>query len=299
MSTFKDLDRLTDRLAGSPSPRGTARTAAGPLGLLGAAGNRAVQRLLDDPLLRRPLRSPLHTGTPVQRVRVTKTGTMAHEGLVGGPAPGESGVPVGSVQVRTGEDIELAPGSTVPNVIALEYSGSLSADSRWLQFVWFELTASTPAGPVAAAGSIPTTSGTKPFTTNPATPSWTVDSASGSDPFYEAAAVAVRTASATTIFDAPGGGSVAPVAASVFASVPTATAATFTAHFETYLIQRDRAAYRVSYSAATSLTPSSTGGRPVASAIGYTVGASAPVAALPAARRAILLAGYPSFTRVQ
>lgn len=292
-------DREKVEQARSSQTRAPARpgaTAPGPFGLLGTAGNHALQRLLrGDVTDATPAVGPR---TTAQRVTVTTPGTAVHDGLVGGPGPGEVGVPIGSVQVRTGETIELAPGSTVPNVIALEYSGSLTADSRWLQFVWFELTAATPGGTARVAGSVPTTSGTKPFTTTPATPSWSVDSGT-SNPFYEAGGAAIRTASATTMFDAPGGGSVAPLAAAVFASGVGATSATFTAHFDTYLIQRNRAAYRVQYSAATTLTPGARGASPVASAIGYSLGASGPVAALPANLRTILHTGFPTFTGVR
>jgi hypothetical protein len=157
-------------------------------------------------------------GRKIQAVSITHRGTSAHSGLVGAPPAGAAGPPVGAVEVRTGEEVELAPGSRIPNLLAIEYSGALSANSRWLQFVWFELRATTPAGPAMVSGSVPTSSGTKPFTTNPASPSWSVDSASTTDPFYEAGFVNIRNAGSTTIFDAPGGSSVAPLAGAVFSA---------------------------------------------------------------------------------
>jgi hypothetical protein len=272
------------------------------LGALGGAGNAAIQQLLRGEHQTLPAASTgshLPSAPRIQRIKVTKAGTAVHSGQVGGPPPGQVGVPVGFVQVRTGEDIELTPGSTIPNVIALEYSGSLSADSRWLQFVWFELTAATPKGQASVAGNVPTSSGNKPFTTTPATPSWTVDSASASNPFYEAGAAAIRTGSSTTMFDAPGGSSVAPFATAVFSSGVGATAVTFTAHFDTYLIQKNQAAYHVSYSASTGFTPGAAAAGPVASAVGYSVPAAGPATAIPGNLHAILTAAYPAFSKVR
>lgn len=233
----------------------------------------------------------------VQRVSIATRGTVAHSGTVG-VAAGQQGPPVGSVEVRTGEEIELAPGSRIPNVIAIEYSGSLLADSKWLQFVWFEMLAITPSGVVRASGTIPTSSGSKPFTTNPASPSWTVDSASTSNPFYEAAGVNIRNGSSTTMFDAPGGSSAAPLAAAVYGGAPTATSVIFTAHFDTFLIQNNRAVYHVPYSASTSFAPPAGAASPAASAIGYTVGAAGQLSGLTANLRTILLASYPTFTAI-
>ena len=224
----------------------------------------------------------------INREQIITKGTEVHHGDVGAVPIGP---PIGGVSVRTGEEIEIPGGTRIPNVIALEYSGSLSAQSRWLQFVWFELVASTPAGPAAVAGSIPTSSGTLPFTTNAAAPNWSVDSGP-TDPFYESGAVNLRTTSSTTIFDAPGGSSVSPLAAGVFRALPTATSVTFRAHFQTYLIQRDVAAYVVGYTASTAFTK--VGGVVTAAAIGYTVAGSGPVTSVPTNLKTILVANYPT-----
>ncbi|HEY7072721.1 MAG TPA: hypothetical protein VH479_21505 [Acidimicrobiales bacterium] len=256
-----------------------------------SAGNQAVVRVIagrgDHPS---PL-SGLSGPVAVQRqIRTTHRGAVAHSGEVGAVPAGHQGPPVGQVEVRTGEEIELGPGSTVPNVIALEYSGALTADSKWLQFVWFEVVATTPAGEVRGSGTIPTTSGALPLTTSPGSPRWAVDSGAG-DPFYEAGGAAVRSQSSTTMFDAPGGSSAAGLAAAMYRGQPTATSVVFRAHFETFLIQRRATAYRVSYSASTAFTSSAAG--PVAGAIGYTVSAGGPASALPAALKAILDRDYP------
>jgi len=232
-----------------------------------------------------------------QVTRTRTRGTVAHSGEVG-RAPGTTGPPTGTVEVRTGEAIELRGGGRIPNMLALAYTGALSANTHWLQFVWFELVATTPAGQAAVQGSVPTSSGTKPFTTDPSAPNWSIDTASSTSPFYEAGFTHLRTTSSTTIFDAPGGGSVAPLADAVFNAGLGATAVRFTAHFETYLIQSNHAAYVVRYQASTGFTRNAAG-TTVASAIGYTVGTSGQVSALPTDRRTMLHAAFSTFTAVQ
>jgi hypothetical protein len=248
------------------------------------------------------LRDLLRSFGPLYAVhpqRVVTQGTEASRGPVGRPdwARGEQGPPIGEVIVRTGEEIELGK-TRIPDVIALEYTGSLSAQSKWLQFVWFEMVADTPAGTVGLSGSVPTSSGPQAFTTDPSAPNWKVDSASPSDPFYEAAAVNIRTKSSTTMFDAPGGGSPTPFADAVFKAGLGATAVRFVGHFDTFLIQRDHAMYRVSYTATTAFTQVK--GTTVAGAIGYSVLATTgPVAGLPATLGNLLHAHYPSSKSVQ
>ena len=100
-----------------------------------------------------------------------------------------------------------------------------------------------------------------------------------------------------TIFDAPGGSSVVPLARAVFQSGIGATSVVFTAHFEVYLIQNDAATYRVSWSASTTFTLSGT--TMTVGAIGYTVGASGDVSGLPANLRSILHSSYSSYTHIQ
>jgi hypothetical protein len=236
--------------------------------------------------------------------RIARRGTVQHTGEVG-RAPGEMGVPYGAVEVRTGEDIEFRGGARLPNVIALAYSGSFSADSRWLQYVWFEMvltvldaTRIPPLQMVRVAATVPTTSGTKPFTTDPAAPRWSIDAATAASPYYEAGGANLRDQSSTTIFDAPGGASVRPIADAAISQIGNVQFIAFTAHFETYLIQANRARYRVGYSATTVFVPNP-GGATTVSAIGYTVGASGQVSALPADRKAMLDAAYPAFTAVQ
>lgn len=232
-----------------------------------------------------------------QVTKISKTGAVKHTGEIG-RRPGETGVPYGTIEVRTGEEIEFKGGGKLPNVISLAYTGIFTADTHWLQYVWFEMTAATPAGTARLSGSVPTTSGTKPFTTDPSAPHWSIDSGSSSNPFYAATGAHLRDSSSITIFDAPGGASVAPLADAVFGAGVGATSATFTAHFETYLVQSDRTQYRVTYSASTAFSQDKAG-KAVAGAIGYSVGASGQVAGLPPARKTMLDSNFPAFKKVQ
>jgi hypothetical protein len=231
--------------------------------------------------------------------RIVTKGTEVSQGLVGRPnwEAGEQGPPIGEVHVRTGEEIELGR-ERIPNVIALEYSGALSAESKWLQFVWFEMVADTPGGLAHLDGSIPTTSGNLPFTTDPSKPARAVDN-TGADPFYEAQGGAnIRDKSSTTMFDAPGGGSVTPLADAVFKAGVGATAVRFVGHFDTFLIQRNQAMYRVSYTATTAFTQ--VRGSTVAGAIGYSVlGTTGPVTSLPADLSTLLHNRFPLYTNVR
>lgn len=231
----------------------------------------------------------------VHRQKVTKKGTAVHTGEVGAPAAGMSGPAIGSVEVRTGDELEMPDKSKIANLISIEYAGAFPADSKWLQFVWFELTAATPKGTARVAGSVPTTSGTKPFTTTPASPTWSVDSGSTTDPFYETAGVAIRSASGTTIFDRPGGASATSLADAVFKSGVGATSVTFAAHFDTYLIQKGAAAYHVDWAGTTTFTPGKGGGATTASLVGYAVGAGGAVSAVPANLKKVLDTSYPAF----
>ncbi|MEK6749785.1 MAG: DUF4157 domain-containing protein [Pseudomonadota bacterium] len=232
---------------------------------------------------------------------IVTRGTVAHSGSVGAPPAGAQGPPVGAVEVRTGEEITLTPGNNIPNVIALEYTGALSGDSRWLQFVWFELTAVTPQGTASVSGSVPTSSGVLPFTTNSASPNWAVDAGtSANNPFYEASAAMLRNSSSTTMFDAPGGGTVAPLAQAVLGAGVGATSVTFTAHFSAYLIQNNQAVYVVPYNASTTFTPPAVaGGALTVGAISYAVGNAAPATALPANLRTVLHNSFPIFRNIQ
>ncbi|MEO8752656.1 MAG: DUF4157 domain-containing protein [Casimicrobiaceae bacterium] len=222
--------------------------------------------------------------------KVRKRGKVEHTGGAG-PTDAAS-KPLGAVEVRTGEDVDLKGGGTLPNMIAIAYSGPLSADSKWLQFVWFEMTAATPQGTAHYNGDLQIAgSGLKALTTTPKSPDWSIDATTGPNPFYEGGYANLRTRNATTIFDAPGGAIVQPLAEAIYATEPGATDVTFTAHFETYLIQKDAAIYCVEWQASTAYVLAR--GKTTAAAIGYTLGTTGRQQGLPAARKTLLDAKYP------
>ncbi|MFI0793732.1 DUF4157 domain-containing protein [Micromonospora rubida] len=264
-----------------------------------ASGSERGARTMADAALRGGLRGSTARQTArrwgtrhaVQPERIVTAGSEVHKGYVGAPdwAAGQQGPPIGEVHVRTGEEIELKGGSRIPNVVALEYSGALTAESRWLQYVWFEMLVTTPDGTTPLSGTVPTSSGDQAFTTNPRSPVWKVDSAA-QDPFYDAAGASLRTQSSTTMFDAPGGGSVRSLASAAFAAVPEATSVRFVAHFSAFLIQRGLAMYEVDYTAATASTQ--VRGSTVTGAIGYSV-TGRPVRGLPNNLRELLVTRNP------
>jgi hypothetical protein len=228
-----------------------------------------------------------------QDPKIKTLGTTAHTGEVEAPFPEP---PVGVVEVRTGEEIELPNGARLPNVIALKYSGTLTSSSKWLQFIWATAIAVTPEGAHPLNNTIPLSGGPLRLTTDAASPFWDVDSKSTSDPFYEAGFSNIRDKSSTTIFDRPGDNG-EDLAKIVFKYISGATEMVFTCHFDTYLIQKDAAAYHVSYRASIKYTMS--GGAVVAGAIGYTVEDSGPVTAIPEDLKKTLDTSYGAYKQVK
>jgi len=227
----------------------------------------------------------------LRRPTISTRGTAVHTATIG------SGASRGTVEVRTNETIS-AGGVSAGNSLAISYAGANSANARWLQFVWFEMEAVSPTLTGRVSGSIPTTSGTKPFTTNPSTPSWSVDSADQISPFYiYSGGLGIRNPSTQAMFDRPGGTSVAPLFQATLSAVSGATSATFTAHFETYLLINDVVVYKVPWAAATTATVSGT--TATIANVAYTVGAAAAAGSLPANLRTILHRDYPSYTNIR
>jgi hypothetical protein len=226
-----------------------------------------------------------------KRPSIATRGTVAHTGTIG------SGASQGTVEARTGEQIQVGA-TKAGNFLALGYSGANAANARWLQFVWFEMEVVSPTVHGRLAGNIPTSSGTKPFTTNPAAPSWSVDTASvGVDPLYiEGGGMGIRDAATETMFDQPGGASVAPLFQATLSAVPGATSATFTAHFSTYLLINSQVNYVVPWTAATIATVSGT--TATVANVAYTVGAAGAASSLPANLRTVLHTAYPAYTHV-
>jgi hypothetical protein len=108
----------------------------------------------------------------------------------------------------------------------------------------------------------------------------------------------LRDESSVTMFDDPGGGTVKLAAEDVFNLGIGATSVTSTAHFETFLITDNAAAYVVRYRASTTFTKNAKG-NVVVGAIGYTVEPSGHVSVLPSNHKKMLDASYPAFKAVQ
>jgi Domain of unknown function (DUF4157) len=261
----------------------------------------AASRFVSERATRSPLdalRSFRPAGRPwaVQLQRVTSTGTQVFEEQRLGLAPGEYGPPTGTVEVRKGVDVEVSKGRVESNLLSIEYTGMAAGKTEWLQFLWLEMTATTPKGPARVSGSVPTTSGAIPFSTA-AAPTWAVDSGPG-NPFYAAGgALAIRQSNALAIFDRPGGASAGPLANAVFGAGLGATSVTFTGHFDTYLIRDGKTIYHVPWSASTVFTQSK--GSLVTAPVTYALGKPGNVTALDPALRGVLHAAYPAYKHIQ
>jgi hypothetical protein len=210
---------------------------------------------------------------PVQR----KEGTITHQGNVGS----------GSVTARENDEDTSKKRN---DFYTLEYAGADADKAHWLQFVNFSMYADEPGtGRVYYTGDVQTSSGKKPFSTDKVT-NWSVDSASTSDPYYEAGFINSRTPGKTTkMFDAPGGKSIEPFAAQ-FASTkaPKATKVVFSASFDTYLVQNNKTTYHVRWSATTKYDVATK----ASAAIDYHTGAGGAAAGLPKDLKKILDSQY-------
>jgi hypothetical protein len=215
---------------------------------------------------------------------------VAHTATIG------SGADLGTVEVRTDEAVQVG-GGTVDNLLAISYAGANATNARWLQFVWFEMTVSTPSAVATIAGSIPTSSGILPFTTDPSAPNWRVDS-DPDIPFYiYGGGMGIRDPSTQVLFDRPGGGSVGPLFQAALSAVSGATSATFTAHFSTFLVINNTVVYHVPWAAATTATVAGTTAT-IANVV-YTLGTAAAATRLRANLRAILHRDYPDYTAIR
>lgn len=231
---------------------------------------------------------PAVTGTSTGITEHT-AGTAQHTGTVG------TGASQGTVTLRTGVDTT----SIYHSMFAISYRGPDSANAHWLQFIWREIIgvhADGSAHPVAAtirttavntydltAGGTATASGT------PGVSNYNTDSASATDPMYEAGGTANRTADATTMYDQPAAQSTYVQAA--FRN--GATRVISRAHFNTFLIQNDHVTYRVQTNVAWDIA--SAAAAATAGAGTATAGTSGAATALPDTIRTRFHAQYPAY----
>lgn len=141
------------------------------------------------------LNAPQPATTPGSGATITKAGTKVHDVKV----------PGGQITVETGLEIQQPSGSKFADTYSVAYEGGQSKESRWLQFIWSEILATQADGSVKTVDEtgLPTSNGTMDLTTDPSSPKYKVDAATGASPFYEQGGVDIRTATATTLLDRP------------------------------------------------------------------------------------------------
>jgi hypothetical protein len=225
-----------------------------------AVADRVVQAKSAEDLLPGPV-GGAGLDAPIQK----KDGKITHHASAGS----------GEVTAR---ENDFDPSDKSNDNFSLEYAGKDADKAHWLQFVKFAMYADTPTGTIYNPDTIPTSSGKKPFSTEKVT-NWSVDSASTSDPYYEAGFSNVRTpGKGTKIFDEPGGPSIAGIAGQfVTTKAPKAPKVTFVANFDTYLVVDGKAIYHVTWSATTEYDP----GKKTTAAIVYATGGGGDVKGLP------------------
>jgi hypothetical protein len=223
----------------------------------------------------------LRSGLRLQRC---SSSTVAHRGRVG------KGPQAGSVEVRTGE---IAPG--VSNIIALEYKGAQAGASQWLQFLWIDQQVTKPGGTIQNSGNVPVWIGRgsrtransrlKALTSDLENPIWHIDALSDSkEPYYPSTPSNVP--DTLLMQDRPDAEIVGEL---ILRDHPDAQGAVETIHFETYLIQSNRAVYRVSWEAVTTFKRS---GKSMTSSFAYRSIGGGEVSSLPEILRAVLIADF-------
>lgn len=175
-------------------------------------------------------RNPPPATTEGDHANVTKEGDLKHTGKVTG----------GEVTVHTGAEYS---GGAYKEGFSLGYKGKEAAKTRWLQFIWREICVEHPTKKTfRLTDEIGTSGGRYKLTTDPKKPNYNTDTdPAKASPFYEAGGTNVRTADATTIYDAPGS-----VQALVDPQIDDgATKVTSRAHFTTYLVRDVDVLYKV------------------------------------------------------
>jgi hypothetical protein len=173
----------------------------------------------------------------------------------------------GTVSVNTGVKLtETVKGVIAPeieqtiitkygNAIGLTYKGTNCADCKWLQFVWREVLATDAKGEAPVRGKMPTSAGLLPLTTNPAAPSYAVDSGSKTDPSYGATGISTTTADSQNMYDQPGPGFPPNLQKDA-----TITKLRSLAHFDAFLVCGGKVCAKVTWTVSWTWTPGPGGG---------------------------------------
>lgn len=213
-----------------------------------------------------------------------------------GPATAPPPVVGGTVTAETEVPWETTSGKTGQYGFGVGYSGALSADSRWVQFIEREISYDPKGGGKRTSLDKEITAGGGKnkyrLTTSTASPNWAVDSYSASTPFFDEKSDAWRGATSVSIYDAP-----APREADIKELFDAGhTNVTSRAHFDIYLIRDYSAIYHVEIEIVwTYLDPKDMSKRKTTRTIKTTGKASG----LPAAVKSALVARYPTYAYIQ
>ncbi len=172
------------------------------------------------------------------------------------------------------------------------YSGALSSDTRWLQFIEREIDSTKGTVTTPVTGDFTAGTRTYPLTTNAANPSWSVDSDNTSDPFFDQthSGESWRDAMSVSAYDSPSWGRQI-VDAQLRAG---ATSVTSRAHFDIYLIRDFAPIFHIEVEITWTFTAA---GQP--SKVNRQVKSTGAATSLPTAQKSALAARYPAFTYIR
>lgn len=223
----------------------------------------------------------------------------APPGFKAQPGPGDApsttppAAPGGTVTAATKVPYELKSGKTGTFGFGVGYSGALSADSRWLQFIEREIDYVPKGGgkPTALDKKIDVRGNKYNLTTVTSSPNWVVDSYNASNPFFDEthAGSTWRDGTSVSIYDAP-----SPRTSDVDDLFTAgATAVTSRAHFEIYLIRDFSAIYHVEIEIVWTYSA------PGKQKISRTVKSTGTASSLPGPLKTALVAQYPAYAYIR
>ncbi|NJM91258.1 MAG: hypothetical protein HC863_03155 [Myxococcales bacterium] len=234
------------------------------------------------------------SGTTGSKVAPVTTTTSQVTETTAGTTTKTEAVGSGTVTVRT--DIKGTFGGSADHLFAFSYKGADAADNHWLQFIHREIIGIHADNTAhAQVGSITTSGGTYKLTTGgtatsngvPGKDNYNTDTASSTDPFYEAGFISNRTADSTTMYDQPSAADSRVQAA--FAA--GAKRVISRAHFDTYLITVDHVVYHVQLTMEYDFPNSTATPTPVS-----TMGAAGAATSLPTTIAEKFHAQFPAFS---
>jgi hypothetical protein len=224
------------------------------------------------------------------------TNFKAQPGPGKGPATTPPPVEGGTITAETEVQWETNAGKLGQYGFGVGYSGALSAESRWVQFIEREISYDPKGGGKRTSLDKEVTAGGGKnkyrLTTSASSPNWAVDSYSTSSPFFDDKSDAWRDATSVSIYDAP-----APRVADIKELADAGhTNITSRAHFDIYLIRDFSAIYHVELEIVwTFLDPKDLDKRKTT----RTIKSTGKVSGLPSAQRSALAARYPTHAYIR